>query len=88
MPELVSHPDEVIVLKRRFGQGAADIDKYLELDGYKAAQLAIEKGPDWIINEMKASGLRGRGGAASHGHEVELRAEAKREAEVRARERR
>ena len=23
----------------------------------------IEKGHDWIINEMKASGLRGRGGA-------------------------
>src|ERR1700742_1483217 len=63
MPELVSHPDEVRVLSRRFGQGAADIDKYLELDGYKAVQLAIEKGSDWIINEMKASGLRGRGGA-------------------------
>ena len=29
MPNSVSHPDEVIVLKRRFGQGAADIDKYL-----------------------------------------------------------
>ena len=23
----------------------------------------IDKGKDWIINEMKASGLRGRGGA-------------------------
>ncbi len=29
-------------------------------DGTKAL---IEKGRDWIINEMKASGLRGRGGA-------------------------
>ncbi|MDP1907474.1 MAG: NADH-quinone oxidoreductase subunit F, partial [Hyphomicrobium sp.] len=29
-------------------------------DGTKAL---LEKGPDWIINEMKASGLRGRGGA-------------------------
>ena len=29
-------------------------------DGTKAI---IEKGRDWIINEMKASGLRGRGGA-------------------------
>jgi NADH-quinone oxidoreductase subunit F len=29
-------------------------------DGTKAL---MEKGPDWIINEMKASGLRGRGGA-------------------------
>ena len=63
MPTLVSHPDEVKVISRRFGQGAVNIDKYLELDGYKAVQLAIEKGPDWIISEMKASGLRGRGGA-------------------------
>jgi NADH-quinone oxidoreductase subunit F len=63
MPQLVSHPDEVKIISRRFGQGAADIDKYLELDGYKAVQMAIEKGVDWIINEMKASGLRGRGGA-------------------------
>src|SRR5580692_6737041 len=63
MPTLVSHPDEVKVISRRFGQGAANIDKYLELDGYKAVQQAIANGPEWIINEMKASGLRGRGGA-------------------------
>jgi NADH-quinone oxidoreductase subunit F len=63
MPTLVSHPDEVKVVSRRFGMGAADIDKYVELDGYKAVQKAIEKGPDWILTEMKASGLRGRGGA-------------------------
>src|SRR3984957_14997880 len=63
MPTLVSHPDEVKVISRRFGQGAANIDKYVELDGYKAVQQAIAEGPDWIINTMKASGLRGRGGA-------------------------
>src|SRR6202000_2626884 len=63
MPRLVSHSDEVKVLSRRFGQGAAELDKYLELDGYKAVQKAIESGPEWVINEMKASGLRGRGGA-------------------------
>ena len=67
MPRLVSHPDEVKVLSRRFGQGAANIDKYIELDGYAGVQKAIAKGPDampgWIIAEMKASGLRGRGGA-------------------------
>jgi NADH-quinone oxidoreductase subunit F len=63
MPRLVSHPDEVRIISRRFGQGATDIDKYIELDGYKAVQKAIAKGVDWIINEMKASGLRGRGGA-------------------------
>jgi NADH-quinone oxidoreductase subunit F len=63
MPRLVSHPDEVRILSRRFGQGATDVDKYIELDGYKAAKTAIDKGPEWIITEMKASGLRGRGGA-------------------------
>jgi NADH:ubiquinone oxidoreductase subunit F (NADH-binding) len=63
MPILVSHPDEAIVLKRRWGQGATNIDKYLELDGYKAVQNAIAQGDEmsnWIINTMKASGLRGR----------------------------
>ena len=63
MPNLVSHPDEVKVLSSRFGKGATNIEKYITLDGYKATQLAIEKGPEWIIAEMKASGLRGRGGA-------------------------
>jgi len=63
MPRLVSHPDEVKIVSRRFGLGATDIEEYIKLDGYKATQLAIEKGPEWIINEVKASGLRGRGGA-------------------------
>jgi NADH-quinone oxidoreductase subunit F len=66
MPRLVSHPDEAIVLKRRFGQGAANIDKYIELEGYAGVQKAIAQGegmPAWIINTMKSSGLRGRGGA-------------------------
>jgi NADH-quinone oxidoreductase subunit F len=63
MPKLVSHPDEVKIVSRRFGQGAADIDTYLKLDGYTALRTAIAQGSEWIINEMKASNLRGRGGA-------------------------
>jgi NADH-quinone oxidoreductase subunit F len=63
MADLVSHPDEVKVISRRFGMGAQDIDRYLELDGYKAARRALEMGADGIINETKASNLRGRGGA-------------------------
>jgi NADH-quinone oxidoreductase subunit F len=63
MPTLASHPDEVKVLSKRFGLGAANIDRYIELDGYKATRQAIAEGPEWIINTMKASGLRGRGGA-------------------------
>src|SRR6266542_3956228 len=63
MPTLVSHPDEVKVISHRFGKGAADIDRYMELDGYKALRKALEIGADAIINEVKASNLRGRGGA-------------------------
>lgn len=63
MAYLVSHPDEVRVVSSRFGKGAADIDRYLELDGYKAVRKALEMGADGVINEMKTSNLRGRGGA-------------------------
>src|SRR5579863_9305290 len=31
--------------------------------GWDNTKAIIDKGRDWIINEMKASGLRGRGGA-------------------------
>src|ERR1022692_481741 len=63
MAYLVSHPDEVRVVSKRFGMGATNLDRYLELDGYKALQKAITMGPDAIINEVKKSNLRGRGGA-------------------------
>src|ERR1700744_473618 len=63
MPRLVSHPDEVKIVTKRFGMGAANIDKYIELGGYESLKKCIAEGPEWIINEMKASGLRGRGGA-------------------------
>jgi NADH-quinone oxidoreductase subunit F len=63
MADLVSHADEVRVVSQRFGQGAADLDRYLALDGYKAVQKALALGPDGIINEVKTSNLRGRGGA-------------------------
>ena len=63
MADLVSHPDEVKVVSRRFGMGATNIDRYVELDGYKAVQKALAMEPDAIINEVKNSGLRGRGGA-------------------------
>ena len=63
MAYLVSHPDEVKAISWRWGKGAADINRYLELDGYKAVRKAIEMGSEGIINEMKASNLRGRGGA-------------------------
>jgi NADH-quinone oxidoreductase subunit F len=63
MPKLVSHPDEVKIVTSRFGMGAANIDRYIELGGYASAKTCLQKGPEWIIDVMKASGLRGRGGA-------------------------
>src|SRR3989454_6487213 len=64
MADLVSHPDEVKVVSKRFGKGATNIDRYLELDGYKAVQKALGMQADATANEVKTSGLRGRGGAA------------------------
>ena len=63
MAYLVSHPDEVKVVSKRFGLGARNLDRYLELDGYKGLQKALTMEPDSIINEVKISNLRGRGGA-------------------------
>ena len=49
MAFLVSHPDEVKVVSKRFGLGATNLDRYLELDGYKAVQKALAMEPDAIL---------------------------------------
>ena len=63
MAYLTTHPDVVPVISYRFGKGATDIDRYLELEGYKSVQQCLEMEPDQIVNEVKTSNLRGRGGA-------------------------
>ncbi|MEI7812062.1 MAG: NADH-quinone oxidoreductase subunit NuoF [Ignavibacteria bacterium] len=40
------------------------IDVYMQNGGYDAAKKAYQKTPDEVIDEVKRSGLRGRGGAA------------------------
>jgi NADH-quinone oxidoreductase subunit F len=58
------HPREVRVITKRFGlPNSASIDTYLAHDGYKAFMKAVEMTPEQIIDELKASSLRGRGGA-------------------------
>ncbi|MDH5590283.1 MAG: NADH-quinone oxidoreductase subunit NuoF, partial [Gemmatimonadota bacterium] len=55
---------EVRVLSRYFGDPMARrVDTYVERGGYQAAKKAFEMGPDAVIEEVKSSGLRGRGGA-------------------------
>jgi NADH-quinone oxidoreductase subunit F len=63
MATLTTHPDCVTVVSYRFGKGAAEIERYIQLGGYESARKALALGPDGIISEMKASNLRGRGGA-------------------------
>ncbi len=57
-------PLEVRVLTRRFGlPNSASIDTYLATEGYVAFRKALEMTPEQIIEEVKISNLRGRGGA-------------------------
>ena len=57
-------PLETRILTRRFGlPNSASIETYLATDGYKAFEKAVTMTPEQIIDEVKASALRGRGGA-------------------------
>ncbi|MGQ9700932.1 MAG: NADH-quinone oxidoreductase subunit NuoF [bacterium] len=54
----------LIVLKNRGRIDPENIDEYIAFDGYKALEKALTTmKPEDIINEIKESGLRGRGGA-------------------------
>src|SRR5271169_5996689 len=59
------HPAEVLVISRRFGiPNSKKIDVYLKNEGYQALEKALKQmTPEQIIEEMKKSNLRGRGGA-------------------------
>jgi NADH-quinone oxidoreductase subunit F len=58
------HPDEVRIITKRFGlPNSASIDTYLAHEGYVAFMKAAEMTPEAIIEELKVSSLRGRGGA-------------------------
>jgi NADH-quinone oxidoreductase subunit F len=57
-------PLEVKVLTRRFGlPNSASLETYLASDGYVALRKALGMTPEQILEEMRASNLRGRGGA-------------------------
>ncbi len=55
---------EVKVISQRFTlPNSASIDTYLATEGYVALKQALQMTPEQIIEEMKISNLRGRGGA-------------------------
>ncbi len=57
-------PEQRIVLKNCEVIDPSNITSYIERDGFKALKKALtEMSPDQVIEQVKASGLRGRGGA-------------------------
>jgi NADH-quinone oxidoreductase subunit F len=59
-----SHPKETVVLSRYFGDAAARThDGWVQRGGYEGLKKALAMTPEAIIEVVKASGLRGRGGA-------------------------
>ncbi|MGA3295106.1 MAG: NADH-quinone oxidoreductase subunit NuoF [Candidatus Acidiferrales bacterium] len=58
-------PAEVPIISKRFGiPNSRKIDVYLKHEGYQALEKALKHmTPDQIIDEVKKSSLRGRGGA-------------------------
>ena len=64
--QLYNHPSplETRVVSKNFGvEGSETLDVYLANDGYKAFLKAKEMTPEAIVEEVKTSALRGRGGA-------------------------
>ena len=58
-------PLEIKVLTKRFGlPNSAHIDTYLANDGYQAFVKSLDMTQDAIIQEVKDSNLRGRGGTS------------------------
>ena len=59
-----SHAKETVVLSKHFGDaGARTFKGWVERGGYEGLKKGLGMAPDAIIEELKASGLRGRGGA-------------------------
>jgi NADH-quinone oxidoreductase subunit F len=58
------HPKETVLLSQYFGQEEArTYDGWAQRGGYQALKKALGMDRDRIIDEVKESGLRGRGGA-------------------------
>ncbi len=54
-----STPTSILLPDRPVGS----LEEYLERGGGRALALARESGPEWVVDEVRRSGLRGRGGA-------------------------
>ena len=58
------HPKETVLLSKYFGEKETrTYDGWVKRGGYKALEMALSMNRQQIIDEVKESGLRGRGGA-------------------------
>ena len=57
------HSECGVLMARRGMPNATDIDVYVASGGYRAIDRALEMEPAKVVGEVKASNLRGRGGA-------------------------
>ncbi|HEX9394034.1 MAG TPA: NADH-quinone oxidoreductase subunit F, partial [Gemmatimonadales bacterium] len=58
------HARETVVLSKHFGDADAKSYKgWVKRGGYEGLQKALAMDPAAVVEEVKASGLRGRGGA-------------------------
>ena len=57
-------PDGLVLTRHQGAPGLHTLDGYRKVGGYQGLARALEMGPEAIVAEVKASGLRGRGGAA------------------------
>ncbi len=64
VPQLETAPGNLRLLRRLDAAEKPSLEGYRRGGGYQALALAIEKGPSWVIGEVTASRLVGRGGAA------------------------
>ena len=55
--------EENKIFKNLYNEQGWELENALKRDDWLDTKKIIEKGRDWIINEIKASELRGRGGA-------------------------
>ena len=63
MEKLIMIKTEDKIFKNLYNQYGWDIESSLKREDWKDTKVIISKGREWIINEVKKSELRGRGGA-------------------------
>ena len=55
--------DQDRIFQNLYGHHGADLKSAMKYGDWHKTKEIVQKGHEWIISEIKASGLRGRGGA-------------------------